>query len=154
MCLHQNLYEMGILLKPQVYDNDMVLKEEFLDNGNFQTYLKIFQYGPDPDDSAKYWNSKSIGIPRWCSYNNPEVDKLFDSGRVELDKDRRSRIYQKVHRVIYEDQPALFLYSPFTFDGVSTRFGGVKRCASYMPIWMLKDWYEIDIHVKNNRERG
>ncbi len=154
MSLHQNLYEMGILLKPQVYDNDMKLREEFLDKGNFQTYLMIFQYAVDPDDAAKYWHSKGLVAEKWWGYNNPELDRLFDSGRVELDKDRRSKIYQEVHRIIYEDQPTLFLYTPFTFYGVSTKFGGIKRSSSYMPIWMLKDWYEIGVPVKNKRERG
>ena len=150
MSLHQNLYEIGMKLEPEVYDNDMKLREEFLDKGKFQTYLMIFQYAGDPDAASKYWSSKQLIAEKWWGYSNPEVDKLFDSGRVELVQTKRKEIYQKVHNLIYEDQPALFLYSPFVFYGVSARFGGIKRCASYMPMWMVKDWYEIE----TKKERG
>ncbi len=43
-------------------------------------------------------------------YSNPRVDELFDLGKREQDGERRAAIYREIHREVYKDQPALFLF--------------------------------------------
>ncbi|MCX5702929.1 MAG: peptide-binding protein, partial [Candidatus Omnitrophica bacterium] len=56
--------------------------------------------------------------------------------------ERRKQIYQEVHKIIYAEQPACFLYFPYDFYAISARF---QNTAAYftlnMPTYTIKDWY-------------
>ena len=43
-------------------------------------------------------------------YSNPRVDELFELGKREQDSEKRTAIYREIHREVYRDQPALFLF--------------------------------------------
>jgi peptide/nickel transport system substrate-binding protein len=54
------------------------------------------------------------------------VDKLLEEGRRTFDQAKRAGIYHEIHKLIYEDQPYLFLYSADSLPIVSSRFKNVK----------------------------
>ena len=43
-------------------------------------------------------------------YSNPRVDELFALGVKEQDAEVRAGIYREIHRLVYRDQPSLFLF--------------------------------------------
>lgn len=43
-------------------------------------------------------------------YDNPEVDKLLEEGRVSIDENERYEIYKEAQNIIVEEAPELFLY--------------------------------------------
>ena len=46
------------------------------------------------------------GQPRnYGHYSNAEVDKLYDEGRKEFDRQKRAAIYAHIDELIYADQP-------------------------------------------------
>jgi peptide/nickel transport system substrate-binding protein len=53
------------------------------------------------------------GANRW-RYANEELDELFETGRTEIDRDRRRAAYQAVQRILMRDLPVLPLWQPDT----------------------------------------
>ena len=69
-------------------------------------------------DPKQIWHSESArpGGSNFISYTNPEVDRLIDKGRMELDRNKRIQLFKKIYRLIAEDYPYLFMFNnPITF---------------------------------------
>ena len=48
----------------------------------------------------------------WQGYGNSEVDALLDQAVTVIDTDRRQALYRRAYRLIRDDAPWIFLYSP------------------------------------------
>jgi peptide/nickel transport system substrate-binding protein len=70
--------------------------------------------GADPDLFA-FWHSSQIGQAglNIADYSNKEVDKLLEEGRLTSDLKVRQEKYKKFQEILAEDEPAIFLYSPY-----------------------------------------
>lgn len=64
-------------------------------------------------DPKQIWHSSSAskGGSNMGSYSNPEVDKLIDQGRTELDSAKRTKIFKKAYTLIAQDVPYVFLFN-------------------------------------------
>ncbi|MDP7020617.1 MAG: ABC transporter substrate-binding protein, partial [Pirellulaceae bacterium] len=60
------------------------------------------------------------------SYSNKEVDRLFDEAMLTHDREERAKLYAKIHELIYEDQPYMFLYTRSSFYGFNKKIRGYK----------------------------
>jgi len=58
------------------------------------------------------------------SYSHPEVDRLFDQGKREFDREKRAEIYGKIHTQLWEDQPYTWLFYRNSFYGFSKKLRG------------------------------
>lgn len=70
----------------------------------------------EPDFYFTYYHSSWIptetnpdGYNRW-RYRNPEVDRLTEQARRELDRDKRKAIYARVQQIVAEDVPFVPLW--------------------------------------------
>ena len=82
-------------------------------------------FDPDP---YQVWHSQGIAPPgsNHVGYSNPELDKLIEALRETFDENERRRIGRRIERIIHEDQPYTFLYTPYSLAAVSSRFGNVR----------------------------
>ena len=100
-----------------------------MDEQNFDS-LTLSWGGGDVDfDPKQIWHSTSAskGGSNFISYNNPEVDKLIDQGREELDRAKRIKVFKKAYKLIAEDAPYAFLFSPkYALYAVQSRVGRPK----------------------------
>lgn len=80
---------------------------------NFNALLYGEIAGADPDPYA-FWHSSQIGQSglNIADYSNKETDKLLEDGRLINDQKARQDKYAEFQRIIAEDEPAIFLYSP------------------------------------------
>jgi peptide/nickel transport system substrate-binding protein len=62
--------------------------------------------------------------PWWQGYSNPEVDALIDQAQATADNARRRDLYRRAYRMIRDDAPWIFLYSPTYSWGVGPRVRG------------------------------
>ncbi|MFK8102985.1 MAG: ABC transporter substrate-binding protein [Saprospiraceae bacterium] len=73
------------------------------------------QARPDPGlyDPYQLWHSKSDTPSggNFVGFRNMEADKLIEEIRVTLDKKKRDALYLQLQEIIYDEQPAIFLYS-------------------------------------------
>lgn len=84
-----------------------------IDDQNFDMLAMAWGGGDVEDDPKQIWHSSSIGKggSNYISYKNPDVDKLIDTARVELDKEKRKQMFKKVYGMIADDVPYVFLFN-------------------------------------------
>jgi peptide/nickel transport system substrate-binding protein len=63
--------------------------------------------------------------PWWQGYTNRQVDRAIDDATRTPDVDRRRALYQKAARLIHDDAPWIFLYSPSVLVGFRQQCRGV-----------------------------
>ena len=64
------------------------------------------------DDPYQLWHSSQTGekASNFCYFVNPEVDRLIEAGRRELDEKKRNPMFQRVYEIIAEEQPYTLLF--------------------------------------------
>lgn len=79
--------------------------------GDHDMYLHGWTNPPaDPDYAMILFHSNSIyGTGNRMFYSNPEVDRLLDLGRMELDPARRLQLYEEAQQLIVADMPAVWI---------------------------------------------
>ncbi|MBC7420817.1 MAG: peptide ABC transporter substrate-binding protein [Bdellovibrio sp.] len=95
-----------------------------IDDRNFDMMAMGWGGGDVEDDPKQIWHSTSAGKggSNYISYNNPEVDKLIDQARSELDKPKRTALFKKVYGAIADDVPYIFMFNKkFEFYGNSAK---------------------------------
>jgi len=111
---------------------------ERLDSGSFEA-ASLASSGEDPNpDPYSYWHS-SQWPPRGLNsgyYRNPEADRLMDEARAEMDEARRMAIYHRLHRILRDDAPAIFLFNSTKKYGLRRRLTGVETS----PLGLFSIW--------------
>jgi peptide/nickel transport system substrate-binding protein len=64
-------------------------------------------------DSSRIPGPESEGANRW-RYQSEELDRLFELGRTEVDREQRQIAYEQVQRILARDIPVLPLWQPDT----------------------------------------
>jgi peptide/nickel transport system substrate-binding protein len=79
-------------------------------------------------------SSNSIG------YKNPEADRLMEEARKEFDPKKRNAMYRKLHEIIYNDRPVMFLVVPKQMMAVDKRWEGISIYVP-RPCYDLTEWF-------------
>ncbi len=106
-----DLRKVGIDMKLQLLEWNALLKN--VDERNFDAIAMSWGGGSVDNDPKQIWHSSSAvkGGSNFTSYMNPEVDKLIDEARMELDKKKRIPLLRAVYKKIAEDYPYAFLFN-------------------------------------------
>ncbi len=83
-------------------------------NREFQSYLFTWDTQVEPD---RYLYSLFDSDARGYYYKNTEIDKLLRKGRATMDQNEREKIYNEIHKLLYEDAPWGFLYNQEAYYG-------------------------------------
>ncbi len=123
--LRQNLKKIGIECNVKPLEFTVLTQLEI--EHKFDAYMGGWGTGTDPDTTENLWTAKAIKEGRnFVCYDNPEIDKLYEQGKLEFDPIKRAVIYAKIHSTIYEDQPCTFLYYRNAFFGFNKNVRGYK----------------------------
>lgn len=100
-------------------------------------------YRAEPSISATYYDSKNF-TPRGGNgthYANPNLDPLFADGVATADREKRKAIYSNIAKIVNDDAPTTFLWSPNSIYAVSKRFKNFKPPA-YIDnfLWNAEEW--------------
>lgn len=137
--VRQQLNDIGIRMKARFLGmNDLL---DVLQSGAYQATFTQLNGAGDPDHASWAWHSSMIGGFNFAFYENSEVDRLFESGRLAVEDEERTKIYRSIHALIASDAPATFLFFPETAEGVAARFKGVKSYLHTGFYGSIKDWY-------------
>lgn len=118
--LKENLEQIGIIC--DVKPTEFTVMQEKSRKHQFQAMFAGWGTGTDPDTSVNLW--KTGAGRNYGEYSNPEIDKLFEEGRREFDNEKRAKIYGKIHKILYEDQPYTWLYFRNSFYGFNKDLRG------------------------------
>ncbi len=105
----------------------------------FQAILSMIITSADPDYVYRSWHSQG-GDANLASYENSSVDDLLEQGRQTMDQEKRKAIYHRVHAIIHDDCPAIFLASGCEFIGSRYRFGDARFSSLVHFLATMKDW--------------
>ena len=124
--IQKRLKDIGIKVNIRILEWSVFI-DEFVNKKRFEAIIMGWGLGREPDCYDIFHSSKiREGEFNFISYSNPEIDKLLLEGRRTFNKEERTLIYQKIHKILYDDQPYMFLYIPDSLVSVSKRFEGIK----------------------------
>ena len=118
----ENLESIGITCNVSPLEAAVLQERNF--KKNFQATMSGWGAGADPYTGKNIFGT---GQDRnYGGYSNPEVDRLYDEGEKEFDREKRAEIYGEISNRIYEDQPYLFLYTRSSFYAFNKRLRGYR----------------------------
>jgi len=145
--IQRRLKDVGIKLNIRILEWSVFINE-FVNKKRFETIIMGWGLGREPDCYDIFHSSKvREGEFNFISYKNPRIDSLLIEGRRTFDREKRKAIYHEIHRILYEDQPYMFLYVPDALVSVHRRFEGIKPS----PIGIGYNF--IDWWVPKNKQR-
>lgn len=113
----------------------------YVDKRNFDALILAWNLSRDPDQYV-IWHSSQRGPGKYnfAGYANPAADRLWEEGRQTFDPDRRRNLYHRLHRMLADDRPYLFLYYPESLPVVHRRIHGVQTAPAGIA-WNFREWF-------------
>lgn len=138
--VQQQLKQIGIDCQPVIMEWTTLLAE-YINKRKYDAMVMGWQFGPEPDCYLS-WHSTQMGEHQYnmVGYRNKEVDRLLVAGRETLDPAQRAKIYHRIHKVLYDDVAATFLYVPYSLPALHKRFKGVEVSRNGIG-WHPEKWY-------------
>jgi peptide/nickel transport system substrate-binding protein len=102
----------------------------YIKTGDFEAVVLGWSLGLEPDQ-FNIWHSsqQAPGQFNFIGYNNPKVDRLLEQGRLELDPDKRMKIYHEFAEVLLEDSPVVYLFTGYGLPAIHKRVKGIDSPA-------------------------
>jgi len=97
------------------------------DPKDFDAVIIGWSLGLDPDSYSIWHSSQYPAGLNFIKYDNKEADRLLELGRTTTERAKRKAIYQRLQKIIADDQPYVFLWYPKSVVAVSKRVGGLSR---------------------------
>lgn len=134
----ENYKDIGIEIVAEQMEHKTLLQRQIdAKDGKYSYHLaSMFTpfANPDPDSSSRF---STTGPSNRISYSNEKVDKLLNDALLELDKEKRKKIYGELYRELSDDLPYIFLYEKKNIDVYSSRVKGMENISLYR--WFTKD---------------
>jgi ABC-type transport system substrate-binding protein len=133
------LRRIGVKVTPRTFEWNTFVQR--ITQGDFDSCVLGWKTATRAD-LTDLWRSSSTpprgyNIPR---YRNAEVDSLIDLAKNSLDVPTARRLWYQCQRIIYDDQPILFLAVPYEVIGLDCRYRDVKPNAIGFFV-NLPEWY-------------
>lgn len=98
----------------------------FIKTGDFEAVVLGWSLGVEPDQ-FNIWHSSQQGPGQFnfIGYTNPQVDRLLEQGRLELDPDKRMQIYHRFAEILLQDSPVVYLYAGYGLTAIHKRVKGI-----------------------------
>ena len=128
----------------------------FIKTGDFDVVILGWSLGLDPDQ-YNIWHSSQQGGDKFnfINYNNSTVDALLEQGRLELDPDKRQKIYHEFSKVLLEDSPIIYLSAGYGLTAIHKRVKGIDSPAPPAGIgWNSETWYIPESFRRENISRN
>jgi peptide/nickel transport system substrate-binding protein len=89
------------------------IQQEIIQARKFDVLFYGQVLGSDPDPYA-FWHSSQATENGFniANFKNKEVDQLLEDARLITDPEKRKEKYKEFQKIISEEDPAIFLYSP------------------------------------------
>lgn len=117
-----NAKKVGI--KIEVIAQEWTVFLEKVKNHDFELMCLSWIQGPGLDDMKQIWHTESISASgsNYVGFGDAKSDKIIDEIRTTLDPDRREELYKEIQKIIYDEQPYIFLFNPQERIAIHKRF--------------------------------
>lgn len=111
--IQQNLKDLGIEVNISTMDFASV-KAKVYEEHSYEMALMGFSLELDPADAKSYWSSELLGKPsfNFANFNNVQSDTLLNQAAQSLNQDERKVYYNEWAKLLNEEVPFVYLYSP------------------------------------------
>ena len=116
--------EAGFDLKIRVVEFATTFKQA--QAGEFQAFLIGWSGRIDPDGNS-YVFMHTKAPQNDGGYSNPEADKALDDARLVTDPAQRKAIYEKLTKIVLNDEPLIYLYHRKLLIAHTTKLEGYKQ---------------------------
>lgn len=130
LLLQEEAKRVGIDL--QVVSREWTVYLEDTKRRDFEIMSLAWVQGPGLDDMKQIWHTSSDspdGSNR-VGFGSEASDKLIDEIRVTLDEKRRNELYLELQKIIYDEQPYVFVCVPSERISIHRRFNAEGRKTS------------------------
>ena len=117
--IQHQLKKAGVVVKLRVMEWQAFLNMVVFPH-KFESILLGWGLSPTPDPYM-FWhtdNDKKGGF-NLVGYNNPLIDTMIEKSQTLVDREKLSKIWQKMFKIIVNDNPYLFLYIPNAISAVN-----------------------------------
>ena len=128
--LQHQLKKAGVIVTLRVMEWQAFLNMVVFPN-KFDSVLLGWGLSPTPDPYL-FWhsdNDKKGGF-NLVGYKNAKMDKMIDASQTIIDRDKLSKLWQEMFKIIVEDNPYLFLYIPSSITTVNNKIKNIKPSLS------------------------
>src|SRR5947208_7136480 len=116
--------EAGFDMKLRVTEFATSLKRA--EAGEYQAYLLAWSGRIDPDGNS-YIFLHSDAPQNYSAWSNADADKLLDDGRLVTDPAQRKAIYEKLAKIVLDEDPLLYIYHRRILIAHSNKLEGYKQ---------------------------
>ena len=94
----------------------------------YDATLGAWQMSVTPPDPYQLWHSSQIEGEgsNYISFRNAESDKILEEYRQEFDENKRIELIKRWQKLIYDEQPYTFLWSPKSRYVYNKRFKNAR----------------------------
>ncbi len=120
------LRKVGIKLEVRKLEWSVFL--ENMRSRKFEVSIGAWVNDPIPSDPYQIWHSSQIGNKgsNYVGFNNSRADQLLEMNRVEFDEQKRIAYMREFQKIIAEEQPYVFLWTPLYPAAYNTRLQNVR----------------------------
>jgi len=118
---------------------------ERMQEKDFDAYTGGWQLGWEADP-YQIWHSSQADVPRGSNrvgFRNAEADEIIEEARRTFDPEERSRLFNRFHEIVYEEQPYTFWFAPLEIGAWRDRVQNVNF-APLRPFDSSLNWYLAD----------
>ncbi len=92
--------------------------------GNYELAGRGASWFPLPDDFKQIWHTDGIGARQgnYPRFGNASTDALIDAIRYNTNEEERNAQYIEFQKIVYDEQPVIFLLIPLDRVAVHKRF--------------------------------
>ena len=116
--------EAGFDMKIRVTEFATSLKQA--EAGEYQAYMLNWSGRIDPDGNS-YIFLHSNAPQNYSAWSNAEADKALDDARLTTDTAQRKARYEKLTRLVLQDEPIIYLYHRGILIAHTTKLEGYKQ---------------------------
>lgn len=126
----------GVVMKPRPSEWSVMLED--IKNKNFDAVTLAWTSGIEVDIFQIFHSSQAIeGGDNFVSYRNPELDRLIDAARAEVDEDARMALWRQAEAHLVADQPYTFLLRRQTLAFVNKRIANLVNTSLGLNLMMV-----------------
>ena len=132
----QDLEELGMTVnfKPIEFNT---LVSKLVNSNDFDAVIMGFTGSPlEPYGGKNVWYSNGT-LHVFNMRKTPDENKvlfpwekrlneIFDNASLELDFDKRKALYDEYQKLVYDEKPIIYLYSPIRISAVRNKFGNIR----------------------------
>lgn len=129
-------------------------QQNFVRPRDYEVLLFGQEYFGNEPDPYPFWHSSEKKDPgkNIALFDNKDVDKILEETRETYDLEKRQKSYNEFEKIVSDEKPALFLYSPNYVYVINRKIKGVETESIIQPSFRFSEANEWFINTKREKK--